>query len=189
MTEILLLLLLPALQCFHRWKKNKKERDTEDLQSPGRREWEGDNCKDFSLHESFPSFTESRAMAALNHDSPVKAPSISSVNRCIALVFSFNCTCNQPPTAFKKRSRGLGVRWSTAASYAFNQKMQLTEPILHSPFTPLHSTPLHLLSPPLPLPSLSLGPGCHQNAGPVWRTTHRVIINKRRWQVNIPPEC
>lgn len=35
---------------------------------------------------------------------------------------------------------------SRAASCAFNQKMQLTEPILHSPFTPLHSTPLHLLS-------------------------------------------
>lgn len=25
--------------------------------------------------------------------------------------------------------------------------------------------------------------------GAVWRTTHRVVINKRRWQVNFPAEC
>lgn len=113
-------------------------------------------------------------MDALHQRSPSTAPVI-----------------NHPPR-FKKSSPETRFCYSTAASCGFNQKMQLTEPILHSPFTPLHSTPLHLLSlhpTHRHAASPGLSPGCHQNAGPVWRTTHRVIINKRRWQVNIPPEC
>lgn len=102
-----------------------------------------------------------------------------------AQMFFFNWTSKKPSTILNAGPE-TWICCSGAASCAFNQKMQLTEPILHSPFTPLHSTLLHLLPlhsiPQLPLffPSLRISPGCHQNAGPVWRTTHRVIINKRR---------
>lgn len=142
------------------------------------------------MHESFPSVTSQShgRSAASNHDF-VLLPS-RRVLHIISLWMY--CTSVLPPTApvinhpprLKNRPE-TRICCSTAASCAFNQKMQLTEPILHSPFTPLHSTPLHLLSlHPTPphhhAASPSLSPGCHQNAWPVWRTTHRVIINKRR---------
>lgn len=128
-------------------------------------------------------FSDSQLHLALNHVSVLLSSqrfSIWSGYRCHAPLSSTSVLFCSPGSSLclyvlEAAPRGL-------------QKMQLTKPILHSTPTPRYSPQLHSRAHSL-YPSLSHGCGCRQNARPVLRTTHRVIINKRRWQVNIPPEC
>lgn len=136
-----------------------------------------------SLHRESLAFSSIKSRLCITSQSPHSLYDL--ITEVLNKDFPFNSTWlgNRPSAVLICRDCDKDLSWLKAASCALNQKMQLSEPILHSPLTPPPPTPLR------PFPSLSSSAGCHQNAGAVLRTTHRVIINKRRWQVNIPREC
>lgn len=120
----------------------ERETESEDLQQQVQRSRRENNSKGLSLHERFPSVTSQSLLrsAALNRAFvQLTGQHISSSYRCLVLRLGNQST--------------VLICWGLhrdlclleAASCALTPKMQLTEPILHSPLTPL------ALLPPLPL--------------------------------------
>lgn len=139
----------------------KRRSETEALQSPGLK---GAGGGELSASDALPSVPPHRHQrSAASSPQSTRSPHSHFLDG----IAPATAPGNQPSTAAKQQS---WMCCCTAAPCAFNHEMQLTEAILHSPVTSLQPSPV---APPPPQ-------ACHQNAGPVWRTTHTVIINKRR---------